>query len=491
METVAPKLRLRPLRRPPVSPRAPPRRVVGVSRRWAALVRHIRCTGACSASSLVLSHARAYSAAYYGDLEALDAALDAVPESQWTALDCCGNTALHVAVLREQRAAVERLLARGFPPAAKSAGGWGPVHYAIAGGNGELVAALHVATVRSREAEYRQRKPQLLAELAALPDFRGSLKWEFCSPLFGTLLRRFAPHDTYTVTKRGACLRVDGTLKGFAEDSGDSLLPSWDRGAFSLLFDGQAVADAAAREHATGASSPASRDAQGRQLALWLVDHDKQEVVDALPPGAQRSESELHEEAAQMLAQGATKAKLHAREFSFAPVKTWRGGMRRESAEGWPSAVYEARGVLESQHLLAGARRDTCRGSFQHYLATTGGAAAGGDTVQTFDFSDQAGEESRPHSGVAGADGSPFPSPPPSPRSSEESSPDGSPAPGASPADATHSERGKAPKASSKPSKPRAFKGTIWMVRLRLVSLSLCSSAVVLTQPLFRLRVTR
>ena len=39
------------------------------------------------------------------------------------------------------------------------------------------------------------------------------------------------------VWKKGARLRVDGTLMG-VEEEGASLIPRWKRGHFSLLFDG-------------------------------------------------------------------------------------------------------------------------------------------------------------------------------------------------------------------------------------------------------------
>ena len=39
------------------------------------------------------------------------------------------------------------------------------------------------------------------------------------------------------VWKKGARLRVDGSLMG-VEDEGPSLIPRWKRGHFSLLFDG-------------------------------------------------------------------------------------------------------------------------------------------------------------------------------------------------------------------------------------------------------------
>ena len=56
--------------------------------------------------------------------------------------------------------------------------------------------------------------------------------------------------------KRGTCMRVDGSLMGI-DDKAGTLLPTWKRGHFSLLFD--------------GAPQPA---------ALLLVDHRKRTVVD-------------------------------------------------------------------------------------------------------------------------------------------------------------------------------------------------------------------
>lgn len=312
-------------------------------------------------------------AAFNGDVTAVDTVLDALPRERWTELDSVGTTALHVAVLRSQAPSVQRLLQRGFPVDAKSAAGWSAVHYSILQRDQSLTRVLHAAQVRAAEHAYRQRKPQLLAELATLPDFRGSLRWEFCSPVFAPLLRRFAPHDTYTVTKRGACLRIDGTLKGLIDEHGaeaPSLIPQWDRGAFSLLFDGQSVADAGK----TGAALPTDG---ARHLALWLVDRDKGEVVDALPPNEARTDDELREEADHLLVNGALKSKLRAREFSFAPARNWRGAPRREVAEGWNSVVYETKGKLEAQTIEAGAaRRDRCRGTFEQYLASD---ASGGD----------------------------------------------------------------------------------------------------------------
>ncbi len=46
------------------------------------------------------------------------------------------------------------------------------------------------------------------------------IKWELGSPLFGILLRRMAPHDTYTIWKYKSLLRVDGSLMGIQDNGG-------------------------------------------------------------------------------------------------------------------------------------------------------------------------------------------------------------------------------------------------------------------------------
>jgi hypothetical protein len=369
---------------------------------------------------LALTLRASCSAAFNGDLSALDAALTALPPARWTELDDCGNTAratalvnprflpltpallsqaLHVAVLRRKAGCVALLLQRGFPPKQKSSAGWAAIYEAIAAGNEPLVLALHTAAVRADEAAYKRRKPELLAALAALPDFRCALRWEFCSPIFAPLLRVFAPHDTYTLTKRGTSLRIDGSLKGLVDDesSGDggggSLMPQWDRGAFSLLFSASAAAPTPAEDGSVALAPP----------QLLLSDHDTRETVDALPPGAARSDAELAEEAAALLAAGAAKSKMRAREFSFAPQRTWRGAVKREKAEGWQTTVYEAKGRVEAQQRLRSGRF-ALRGSFEQYLASAADGAA--DELVTLDLAEEMENEEGSAGGGGGDSGS-------------------------------------------------------------------------------------
>ena len=237
-------------------------------------------------------------------------------------------------MLRRNFAALTLLLERGFPPRAKSEAGWAPLYDAVAMKDERAVLLLHTFGVRDDEAAYRRRKPELAAELAALPDFRCALRWEFCSPVFAPLLRRFAPSDTYVLTKRGTSLRVDGTLKGLSEEAagGGGFIPRWERGAFSLLFAAAAHADA--------------------QAQLLLADHDAAEAVDVLPPGTERSAEDLAAEAKVLLEAGASKGKVKAVEFSFAPLRTWRGEPKREKVQGFDTTVYEAKGVVEGTHRI-------------------------------------------------------------------------------------------------------------------------------------------
>ena len=128
-------------------------------------------------------------------------------------------------------------------------------------GDRRLVKTLFKKQIDRSKRDFERKKPVLLATLQSLPDFRMKIHWEFGSMVFGPMLRRYAPSDTYEVTKRGSQLRMDGTLKGVeTEEDGTSrsVLPKWKRGPFSLLFEGK-----------TGDSR------------LLFVDHEKKEAVDA------------------------------------------------------------------------------------------------------------------------------------------------------------------------------------------------------------------
>ena len=53
--------------------------------------------------------------------------------------------------------------------------------------------------------------------------------------MLGLLLKRYAPHDTYTVWKVGDAVRIDGTLRGLDQTKA-SIIPEWRRGPFSVVW---------------------------------------------------------------------------------------------------------------------------------------------------------------------------------------------------------------------------------------------------------------
>ena len=131
--------------------------------------------------------------------------ITAAAPSGLAALDSCGNTALHVAVLRGHVRVVDALLDDDvdFPLDVRSSTGWTPLQEAVHLGDRRLVKTLFKKQIDRSKRDFERKKPVLLATLRSLPDFRMKIHWEFGSMVFGPMLRRYAPSDTYEVTKRG------------------------------------------------------------------------------------------------------------------------------------------------------------------------------------------------------------------------------------------------------------------------------------------------
>lgn len=298
-------------------------------------------------------------AAYYNDTARLRELLAATNHEGLDALDDKGNSALHVAVLRQNLAAVNALLAGGCAVERKNAGGWSPVEEASALRDYHVVRALHIQAVKRSQEDFVRQQPQLFDTLARLPDFRMRIKWEFGSMLLSPVLSRVAPHDTYEVYKKGTCLRIDGTLKGVDETS-TSMLPQWKRGAFSVLFMGRPNKD--------------------DRSEFLLLDHVEKLSVDLMEGDgdllAERTEEEWDKEAFLVMIESAQKAKLKAQEFDFKPVRAWGGfskNVKREKVEGWDTQVYEATAKLLATQKTRVGSFDTA-GTFEEYLDSVGGA---------------------------------------------------------------------------------------------------------------------
>jgi hypothetical protein len=269
-------------------------------------------------------------AAFEGDAAALNALLrrvNASPEDL-EVRDPHGHTPLHCAALSPRRApaAAAALVAAGARAEARSARGWTPLDEAIAAGDRSLVLAILPAALAEAKADRLRAKPRLLAAMRALPDFEVRLSWHLGSPLFGLLLRAVAPEDTYTLTKRGLRLRLDGALRGIDKSARSSVLPRWRRAPFSLLVDA-AVTPVRAR----------------------LADHADGTYVD-LAEERRAASHDLERDADDLLAAGgATRVRLKpggGGGGALRPRRGWLGGPEAAEVGGWPTRAFDAGGEV-------------------------------------------------------------------------------------------------------------------------------------------------
>ncbi|GAB4821203.1 hypothetical protein N2152v2_008249 [Parachlorella kessleri] len=260
-------------------------------------------------------------AAFEKDLEALKRLLGRLSAEEKLALDPQGNTALHVAVLLGHREAAQVLMDGGIPPDFKNRQRWTAIDEAIALRDAAMAKLLYSWLLADTKRQIKEKKQQLLGVMTEMGDFAMQLRWELGSPLFGLLLRRYAPDDTYTLHKVGTRLRVDGTLMGIDHEA-HTLLPTWKRGSFSLLVDASAT-----------------------PVSLLFVDHTAQQWVD-LTAERKKKPRDIDKEVRELLEEGASKVKWKTSELSFQQGKTWLGRPATEKVEGWNTQVYECTGKL-------------------------------------------------------------------------------------------------------------------------------------------------
>ncbi|GLC40853.1 hypothetical protein PLESTB_000015800 [Pleodorina starrii] len=271
-------------------------------------------------------------AAWNGQVDVVRRLAAGLSREQLKALDSQGNTALHVAVMRRRRDVVSELLAAGCSASSRNSRGWGPLMEAVELGDREMAMKLAAAEVAQVRSAVKVKKSALLALLRSeLPDFSLQLKWELGSsmPGVGALVRRYAPHDTYTLWKKGGLIRVDGSLMG-VDSEGGSVVPSWKRGHFSLLY-----------------------DASGDRARAVIVNHTDKTFLDVKAArkkfgAAGGGESAALETEVDMLLSSEVlqHKKVRSVDFRFKPVAGWLTKEVREKVEGWNCKLYEAAGRL-------------------------------------------------------------------------------------------------------------------------------------------------
>ncbi|GLI68183.1 hypothetical protein VaNZ11_012527 [Volvox africanus] len=295
-------------------------------------------------------------AAWYGQVELVKRLAEGMGKEQLKAYDAQGNTALHVAVMRRQSDVVSALLDAGCSAVARNARGWVPLMEAVELGDRTLALQLAAAESAQVRTVVKAKKATLLALLRKeMPDFSLQLKWELGSsmPGVGALVRRYAPHDTYTLWKKGGFIRVDGSLMGIDVENAN-VVPTWKRGHFSLLY-----------------------NATGEKARAIIVNHADKTFLDV--KGASKRlgalESEINPVEAEvnelMAAEVLQRKKLRSVDFRFKPVSGWLTKEVREKVEGWNCKLFEAAGRLVSVSHYKMPYGLTPNTSFDEYLAST------------------------------------------------------------------------------------------------------------------------
>jgi hypothetical protein len=129
-------------------------------------------------------HRAAWDASAAGAAALRRLAAAASPE-ELAALDTHGNSALHIAALRGNVAAIEALCDAGLKAGVKSSRGWRPIEEAISARSMPAALALHARMEAEAEAALAAKKALLLRTLGELPAFSLSLKWELGSSVPG------------------------------------------------------------------------------------------------------------------------------------------------------------------------------------------------------------------------------------------------------------------------------------------------------------------
>eukprot|EP01012_Entosiphon_sulcatum_P031200 TRINITY_DN3901_c0_g1_i1.p1 TRINITY_DN3901_c0_g1~~TRINITY_DN3901_c0_g1_i1.p1 ORF type:complete len:399 (+),score=53.49 TRINITY_DN3901_c0_g1_i1:27-1199(+) len=227
-----------------------------------------------------------------------------------------GNTVLHYAMEWSEPAHVEELLRRGCDPRVRNAKNETPIAWACYLRRRDVVGRLMFENMQLEWRDWQSRFPAFCALLRDVPDCELSLHWAGTSsyiPGIGALL----PSDDLHIIKRGSCIRLNFTFKGY---KGMRLK----RGNCSALFWG---------------------DSGPKMGEVWFLDHESRTYEDAIQDmKSEPDQEELDELAETMIEASKDKMKIdfYSKDMVFAPRTRWRSSAQvTEKVGPWQCSVFE------------------------------------------------------------------------------------------------------------------------------------------------------
>ncbi|DBA81584.1 TPA: hypothetical protein ACH3X1_007353 [Trebouxia sp. C0004] len=248
---------------------------------------------------------------------------------------------LHVAILMRNQAAVQALLESGFSSMCRNSRRWTALDEAISTRHHGITKLLYVHAYAYKKQRMKEKKTQLLTTCNELPNYSVKVTWQLGSSVFGLLLRKYAPSDTYQVWKHDTRMRVDGTLMGMDEDV-KKMIPQWRRGHFSMLFD--------------ASTQPAN---------VFICDHQKKLFASM---AKKKKVRDMDAEVDMAIQDGAGKTKMETQDFRLKAQKTMFGYDSTEKVEGWVCRIFEANGRMTAMEHLKAPFVIPAGATFQDYV---------------------------------------------------------------------------------------------------------------------------
>ncbi|KAJ3276372.1 Mitochondrial distribution and morphology protein 31, mitochondrial precursor [Terramyces sp. JEL0728] len=223
-----------------------------------------------------------------------------------------GQTPLTLAITLGYKDCVKTLLDFGCSTLVPNEFGWMPFQEATSYGNRDIMRMVYLAKREEYSKWVDEKGKKVLNELSLdLQDFSAEMNWSFTS--FIPFVSSLCPSDTYTITKKGNCVRIDTTLVGFER-------LNWIRGNISIIFNGD-----------------------GPDPKLVIVDHDTKTVQQVWPRDFSLTDEAVEEDISVALNTPINKSPdFHWQSFNISRAKS--GFLfkynRNENIEGYPTSVW-------------------------------------------------------------------------------------------------------------------------------------------------------